>query len=323
MVRTETEGIVRPRVGISTCLLGDNVRYDGGHKLDRFLRDTLGAFVDYVPVCPEVECGFPTPREAFHLEGDPERPRLVTSRTNVDHTERMERWARERVSQLEKEDLCGFIFKSGSPSSGMERVKVRNEKGMPVKKGSGIFARIFMEHFPLLPVEEEGRMHDMDLRENFIERIFALMRWKEMLSTSATMGKLVDFHTRHKMLILSHNQEIYREMGRFIANGGKGPGKDFYRRYADMLMTSMKYKSTPSKNSNVLMHAMGYFKKTLSSDEKQEMIQVIDDYRLGLTPLIVPITLLNHYVRKYDQQYLRDQVYLNPHPMELHLRNHT
>ena len=323
MTHKETEGMERPRVGISTCLLGENVRYDGGHKLDRFLRDTLGTFVDYVPVCPEVEAGFPTPREAFHLEGDIKRPRLVTSRTNVDHTERMESWAMERVSQLEKENLCGFIFKSGSPSSGMERVKVKNEKGIPEKKGNGIFARIFMEHFPLLPVEEEGRLHDMNLRENFIERIFTLMRWKEMVRTSPTMGKLVDFHTRHKMLILSHNQQMYREMGRIVAGGGKRPGKGFYQRYAELLMTSMKYTSTPRKNSNVLMHAMGYFKQTLSSDEKQEMIQVIDDHRLGLTPLIVPITLLNHYVRKYDQQYLSEQVYLHPHPMELQLRNHV
>jgi uncharacterized protein YbgA (DUF1722 family)/uncharacterized protein YbbK (DUF523 family) len=294
MIHQKNDTMKKPRLGISTCLLGENVRYDGGHKLDRFLRDTLGAFVEYVPVCPEVECGFPTPREAFHLEGDPKRPRL-----------------------------CGFIFKSGSPSSGMERVKVRNEKGMPEKKGQGIFARIFMEHFPLLPVEEEGRLHDMDIRENFIERIFTLMRWKETLTPSVTMGKLVDFHTRHKMLILSHNQQMYREMGRLVANSGDRSGGNLYERYGNLLMTSLKYKSTPRKNSNVLMHALGYFKKTLSSDEKQEMIQVIDTYRLGLTPLIVPITLLNHYVRKYDQPYLSEQVFLNPHPLELQLRNHV
>jgi uncharacterized protein YbgA (DUF1722 family)/uncharacterized protein YbbK (DUF523 family) len=323
MANREIDKIDRPRVGISTCLLGENVRYDGGHKLDRFLRDTLGVFVEFVPVCPEVEAGFPTPREAFHLVGDFGRPRLITSRTNVDYTERMESWARERVRQLENENLCGFIFKSGSPSSGMERVKVKNEKGMPEKKGSGIFARIFMEHFPLLPVEDEGRLHDMNLRENFIERIFTLMRWKEMVGISPTMGKLVDFHTRHKMLILSHNQQMYREMGRLVAGGGKRPKEEFYQRYAKLLMASMKYKSTPRKNSNVLMHAMGYFKQTLSPDEKQEMMQVIEDHRLGLIPLIVPITLLKHYVRKYDQQYLSEQVYLNPHPMELQLRNHV
>jgi uncharacterized protein YbgA (DUF1722 family)/uncharacterized protein YbbK (DUF523 family) len=319
----EDEKMEKPRLGISTCLLGESVRYDGGHKLDRFLRDILGSFVDYVPVCPEVECGFPIPREAFHLEGDPDRPRLVTSRTNVDHTDRMEKWANKRVRELAKEDLCGFIFKSGSPSSGMERVKVKNEKGMPVKKGRGIFARIFMENFPLLPVEEEGRFHDIDLRENFIERVFTLLRWKEMLGSSPTMGKLVDFHTRHKMLILSHNQQLYREMGKLVATGGKQHGKEFYENYGRLLMDSIKFKSTPRKHSNVLMHAMGYFKKALSPDEKQEMLQVIEDYRLGMTPLIVPVTLVNHYVRKYDQHYLKEQVYLNPHPMELKLRNHA
>jgi uncharacterized protein YbgA (DUF1722 family)/uncharacterized protein YbbK (DUF523 family) len=323
MLNEGMEKMEKPVVGISSCLLGENVRYDGGHKLDRFLRDTLGAFVDYVRVCPEVECGFPIPREAFHLEGDPERPRLVTSRTSVDHTERMEKWANRRVRDLAKEDLCGFIFKSGSPSSGMERVKVKNGKGMPVKKGQGIFARTFIKHFPLLPVEEEGRLHDMELRENFIERIFTLMRWKEMMGSSPTMGKLVDFHTRHKMLILSHNQQIYREMGMLVATGGKRPGKEFYDRYAQLLMGSMKFRSTPRKHSNVLMHAMGYFKKVLSPEEKQEMIQVIDNYRLEMLPLIVPITLLNHYVRRYKVDYLREQVYLNPHPLELKLRNHA
>ena len=166
----------RIRLGISACLLGQEVRYDGGHKLDRFLRDTLGGYVDYVPVCPETECGFGIPREAFRLVGDPESPRLVTSRTHQDHTERMKTWAGKRVRELEKEDLCGFIFKSNSPSSGMERVKVYNEKGMPEKKGVGMFARAFMEHFPLIPVEEEGRLHDPGLRENFIEGIFAPRR---------------------------------------------------------------------------------------------------------------------------------------------------
>ena len=170
------------KLGISTCLLGENVRYDGGHKLDRFLTDTLGQYVEYVPVCPEVECGLPIPRESMHLEGDPETPRLLTTRTKQDMTDRMVQWARNRVSELEKEGLYGFIFKSDSPSSGMERIKVYNEKGMPVKKGVGIFARTFMDHFPLLPVEEEGRLHDPNLRENFIERIFTLKRWREALT---------------------------------------------------------------------------------------------------------------------------------------------
>ncbi len=313
----------RPRLGISTCLLGENVRWDGGHQHDRFLTGTLGRFVDYVPVCPEVECGFPIPREPFHLEGDPQHPRLVTSRTNVDHTKRMERWAADRVAELEKEELCGFIFKSGSPSSGMERVKVRNEKGMPVKKGRGIFARVFMEKFPLLPVEDDGRLHDIHLRENFIERIFTLKRWREMVRDRKNMGGLVDFHTRHKMLIMAHHPEIYRKMGKLVAGEGPQPLPQRLERYQQLLMDALKYRATQRKNSNVLQHAMGYFKKQLTHDEKLELLEVIDAYRLGLTPLIVPVTLMRHYVRKYDQPYLKEQIYLNPHPLELQLRNHA
>lgn len=313
----------RPRLGISTCLLGENVRWDGGHRLDRFLTDTLGRFVQYVPVCPEVECGFPVPREPFHLEGDPDHPRLVTSREGVDHTERMERWARERVRELERENLCGFIFKSGSPSSGMERVKVRNEKGMPVRKGRGVFARIFMEHFPFLPVEDDARLYDPRLRENFIERVFTLRRWREMLREKRNLGGLVEFHTRHKMLILSHNPRIYREMGKLVA-GSKGyPLSEVLGSYQDSLMKALGYRTTGKKNANVLQHAMGYFKRVLTADEKKELLEVIDSYREGWVPLIVPVTLINHYVRKYDQIYLRDQYYLNPHPLELRLRNHV
>src|SRR3989337_271347 len=182
------------KLGISTCLLGENVRYDGGHKLDRFLTDTLGQYVEYIPVCPEVECGLPIPRESMHLEGDPDSPRLVTIRTKQDMTDRMVKWARKRVVKLEKEDLCGFIFKSNSPSSGMERVRVHNEKGVPIKKAVGWLAKIFMEHFPLLPVEDEGRLHDPALRENFIERIFTLNRWREALNRKENRGTILDFH---------------------------------------------------------------------------------------------------------------------------------
>ena len=188
------------RLGISKCLLGEPVRYDGGHKLDRFLRDTLGQYVDYVPVCPEVECGLGVPREAMHLEGDPEAPRLITTRTKRDITDQMLTWARQRVVELEREELCGFIFKSNSPSSGMERVKIYDRTGMPRKIGTGLFAGIFMKHFPSIPVEEEGRLHDPALRESFIERIFVLKRWREMVEQGRKMNLLVDFHTRHKLL---------------------------------------------------------------------------------------------------------------------------
>jgi uncharacterized protein YbgA (DUF1722 family)/uncharacterized protein YbbK (DUF523 family) len=311
------------RLGISTCLLGENVRYDGGHKLDRFLTDTLGQYVEYVPVCPEVECGLPIPRESMHLEGDPESPRLVTLRTKQDMTERMVSWAKKRVVELEKEGLYGFIFKSDSPSSGMERVRVYNEKGMPVKKGVGMFARIFMEHYPLLPVEDEGRLHDPKLRENFVERIFTLKRWREVLAKKESRGNLVDFHTQHKLLILSHSPKHYQIMGKLVAKAKEIPLKSLYQQYQTILMEALQLKTTPKKNANVLMHMMGYFKEQLSSDEKQELLEVMDHYRQEYIPLIVPMTLINHYVRKYDQPYLKQQVYLNPHPLELQLRNHA
>jgi uncharacterized protein YbgA (DUF1722 family)/uncharacterized protein YbbK (DUF523 family) len=311
------------KLGISPCLHGEKVRYDGGHKLDRFLTNTLGQYVEYVPVCPEVECGLPVPRESVHLEGDPDSPHLVTTRTKQDMTDRMVQWARKRVKKLEKDDLCGFIFKTNSPSSGMERVNVYKEKGMPVKKGVGIFARIFIDHFPLLPVEDEGRLHDPELRENFIERIFTLKRWREVLERKGSRGGVVDFHTKHKFLILSHSPKHYQMMGKIVAKAKEIPLKDLYQQYQTILMEALKSKTTPKKNANVLMHMMGYFRKELSSDEKKELLEVIENYRQEVIPLIVPITLVNHYVRKYDQPYLKQQVYLNPHPLELRLRNHA
>ncbi|MCU0593967.1 MAG: DUF523 and DUF1722 domain-containing protein [Desulfobacterota bacterium] len=311
------------RLGISACLLGQNVRYDGGHKWDRYLTDTLGQYVEYVPVCPEVECGLGIPRESMRLVGDPQSPRLVTVRTGQDFTERMLSWARGRVQELEKEALCGFIFKSDSPSSGMERVKVYNEKGMPEKTGRGMFAKTFMDHFPLIPVEEEGRLHDPKLRENFIESIFTLRRWREVAQEKKSLGNLVAFHTQHKLLILSHSEKHYRAMGKVVAEGKKLPPTDLYAHYETLLLEALKLRTTVKKNANVLQHMMGYFKEQLSKDEKQELLQILDQYRKGYIPLVVPITLLNHYVRKYREDYLQQQVYLNPHPVALQLRNHA
>jgi uncharacterized protein YbgA (DUF1722 family)/uncharacterized protein YbbK (DUF523 family) len=311
------------RLGISACLLGEPVRFDGGHKFDHFLVHTLGQYVEYVPVCPEVECGLGVPRESMHLEGDPQNPRLVTSKTHIDHTDRMVQFARRRVQELEKEDLCGFIFKSNSPSSGMERVKVYDRHGVPSKVGVGIFARIFMEHFPLLPVEEDGRLNDPKLRENFIERIFTLRRWRQIRGERLTLNKIIEFHTRHKLLILSHSPSHYQQMGKLVAQGKTIPAPELCRRYETLLLEALQRKATPRKNANVLMHMMGHFKNFLSSDEKQELLEVIDRYRRELIPLIVPITLLNHYVRKYPTPYLKEQVYLQPHPIELQLRNHV
>jgi len=311
------------RLGISTCLLGEEVRYDGGHKLDRFLRDTLGEYVEYVPVCPEVEAGFEIPREAFRLIGDPESPSFITARSGVDYTDRMTSWSQKRVTELEKDNLCGFVFKSGSPSSGMERVKVYNEKGMPTKKGVGVFAKAFMNRFPHLPVEEEGRLNDARLRENFIERIFALARWKALVEKRRTRGNLVKFHTQQKLLIMSHSPKHYTLMGRLVARAKEVSPNELFGEYLSLLLEGMRMLATVRKHVNVLQHCMGYFKKALTADEKQELLDNFNDYRNGYVPLIVPVTLLNHYVRKYDQTYLKDQYYLHPHPMELKLRNHV
>jgi len=310
-------------LGISTCLLGEEVRWDGGHKLDRFLTDTLGRFVRYCPVCPEVECGFGVPREPLRLEGDPHAPRLVTVRTGQDHTGRMLRWARRRVRELEAEDLCGFIVKSTSPSCGMERIEIYDAGGVAVPRGVGIFARGFMEHFPLIPVEDDRRLHDPVLRDNFIERVFVMQRWRNAVRGRRSRGALVSFHTGHKLVTLSHSPRHYRIMGRLVAQDQAMPITALYDEYQRLLVEALRRTATPAKHGNVLQHIMGYFKKQLSPAAKAELLEIIASYRQGHVPLIVPVTLINHYVRLYDQPYLAGQYYLHFHPLELQLRNHA
>lgn len=323
---TAAAGPEKIRIGISTCLLGHKVRYDGNHSHDRFLTQTLGLFADYVPVCPEVECGMPTPREAVRLVGDPASPRLVTQKTGVDMTAMMTDWLPGRLARLEKENLSGFIFRSKSPSSGLYRIRVYGDDGKVRKIGTGIFARAFAEHFPRVPVEEAGRLHDPKLREHFIEKIFSFQRWRWLLDQDKSLGGLVKFHTQNKLLILSHSQAHYRDLGKLVAAGKaiqKEKGKDaLFDQYEDLLFKALDLKTTLKKNINVLTHILGFFKKVLTSDEKQEMLQIIEQYRQGIVPLVVPLTLVNHYVRKYGHPWLGSQTYLNPHPFELKLRNY-
>ncbi len=311
----------KPRVGISSCLLGKSVRYDGTHQLDRYLTRTVGKYVEWVPVCPEVECGLPTPREAMRLVGDPSNPRLVTRRTGKDMTERMVKFSRRRVQELEDEELCGFIFKSRSPSSGMDRVKVYDENGVPHSNGAGMFARIFMEHFPLVPVEEDGRLHDPALRENFFENIFCFRDYRRV-GHSRQRADLLTFHRCHKLQLMAHSPKLQKEMGRLVGNPGEADG-DIFRQYEELLRQAMREMPTPGKNANVLSHMLGYFSEELNTWEKQELLSVVEQYRDGLIPLIVPVTLFRHYVRKYDKSYLEEQTYLKPHPLELKLRNHA
>jgi uncharacterized protein YbgA (DUF1722 family)/uncharacterized protein YbbK (DUF523 family) len=311
------------KLGVSTCLLGEPVRYDGGHKRDPFIVDVLGRFVQLVPVCPEFECGLGVPRESMHLEGDPAAPRLITTRTRRDLTERMLTWCRHKVRALEAEDLCGFVFKSKSPSSGMERVQVFSAQGMPRKVGVGLFARAFMDHFPLIPVEEEGRLHDPVLRENFIEAIFALKRLRDLRAQGLTRGRLVEFHARHKLLLMSHSPTHDRELGRLVAEAKAHAPAELGRRYGELFVQTLRVRTTVRKHANVLQHMMGYFKRQLTADQKQELLEVIAAYQRQQVPLVVPLTLLRHYVRTYQEPYLGQQHYLDPHPAELMLRNHV
>lgn len=309
-------------VGISACLTGKKVRYDGSHKHDHFITDTLGQYFDFTAVCPEVEYGLPVPREPMRLTGMPEDPQLVTIRTLVNHTEGMKKWAEKRLQELEKETLCGFIFKSRSPSSGMQGVKVYNEKGVPRMSGVGIFAKAFMKWFPLIPVIDEGRLNDPALREAFIEKVFVFHRWLSFLRKGGHIKDLLEFHTTHKLLLLAHSPKHLTLLGRYVADY-RSYGDRLNSTYIGTMMDGLRLPASTKKHTNVLSHIMGYFKKQLNADEKQELLEIIENYHKGFVPLIVPVTILNHYVRKYDEPYLKKQVYLNPSPLELLLKNHA
>ncbi len=305
-------------IGVSSCLLGEQVRYDGGHKHDRYITDNLGRWFNLLPVCPEVGCGLPVPRDSMRLEGDPAAPRLVTRNSRMDRTDRMQAFCHAKVVELESEELCGFIFKKDSPSSGLFRVKIYHD-GIATKNSTGLFAAAMARHFPLLPMEEEGRLNDPDLRENFIERLFCYRRWKIFLTSGPTVGRLVEFHAGHKLLMMAHSPAIYRATGTLVANGGNLPLPELLKSYEELFMNGLAQHTTPGKNADVLRHMMGYFKKELTTGEKAELLEVIKGYHDGLTPLVAPLTLLRHYVRKYDQQYLLGQIYLSPYPAELML----
>ncbi|MFZ5565094.1 MAG: YbgA family protein [Thermodesulfobacteriota bacterium] len=313
----------KPLVGVSTCLLGENVRYDGGHKLDRYLKETLGRYVDYVPVCPETECGLGVPREAVRLVDIDGEIRLMTQKTGVDVTDQMKRWAAQRLEALSGLPLCGYVFKSKSPSSGLYRIKVYQTGGGVKNDGTGLFAGLFVKRFPLVPVEEEGRLNDPQLRENFIERIFVMQRWYDLTAERKTVSRLMAFHAAHKYLLMTHCQQTLKKLGALVAEGKKHPAGQLYDLYIESLMPALAKIATPRKNTNVLLHIMGYFKKELAPDEKAELKEIIDRYYSGQVPLVVPLTLINHYARKHRPAYLMDQIYLNPHPLELMLRNHV
>ena len=299
------------------------MRFDGGHKRDAFLTETFGRFVEWVPVCPEVECGFGTPREAMRLVRAGPGVRLLTVKTSIDLTEAMERYSRSRVAALADEDLSGYVLKKDSPSCGLERVKVYDRHGTPARGGRGLFAAALVEAFPHLPVEEEGRLADPRLRDNFIERVFAYWRLRGLFASRWTVGDLVRFHTAHKLLVLAHAPERYRRLGRLVAGARGMARRNLEQRYVAGFMDALAELATTRRHTNVLQHMAGYFKDRLDAASKRELAGTIDDYRRGLVPLVVPLTLIRHHARMLDVAYLVGQTYLEPHPKELMLRNHV
>jgi uncharacterized protein YbgA (DUF1722 family)/uncharacterized protein YbbK (DUF523 family) len=330
----------RPRIGISRCLLGDEVRYDGGHKRDPFLVSTFGRFVEWVPVCPEVEVGMGTPREPIHLvasvDGAPsgaQTVRLIGVKSRQDWTARMTTFASSRVRELKSADLAGYVLKKDSPSCGLERVRVhepfdslrslRAGGSRVTRTGRGLFAEALLREMPNLPVEEEGRLNDPALRENFVERVFAYQRLRALFTGRWTTHSLVVFHSRHKLQLLSHSRQGYAELGRLVADVVKYSRRDVSATYQRVFMATLARLATPGRHSDVLMHAVGHLKRLIQDGDREELLAAIEDHRRGIVPLVVPITLLRHHVRRHDVGYLKDQTYLDPHPRELALRNHV
>lgn len=311
-----------PRIGISACLLGQKVRYNRGHKLDPFLTNIFGQFVEWVPVCPEFEVGMGVPRQPVRLVGSGEKPRMIAERSGKDWTDKMNSFAAKRSGQLAALDLSGCVFKKDSPSCGLERVRVYGTGPMPARRGRGLFAAALLERMPLLPAEDEGRLNDPALRENFIERVFAYHRWR-ITEAKCSRAGLVEFHTRHKYLLLAHSERHYRRLGRIVAAVKGKPLREAYDEYARCFIEALAVHATTRKHANVLQHMMGYFSARLSAAERRELTEIIGDYRRQLIPLIAPLTLIQHYVKKYAVAYLESQIYLAPSPKELMLRNHV
>ncbi|HTY56955.1 MAG TPA: DUF523 and DUF1722 domain-containing protein [Candidatus Binataceae bacterium] len=314
------------KIGVSSCLLGAQVRFDGGHKRSDFVVETLGKFVEFVAVCPEMEVGLGVPRDTLRLVRDGNAAgaiRLVTNKSGVELTDRMNSYASRRVNALGREELSGYILKKDSPSCGMERVRVYQPSGMAARDGSGLFAAALMRRYPSLPVEEEGRLNDPHLRENFVERVFAYRRLRAFFSRRWTLGELVKFHTAHKLVLMAHSPKAYAELGRFIADTKRLARDTIAANYELAFMEALKKIATTARNTNVMHHMLGYLRSHLDSDARSELVTLIDDYHRELVPLVVPITLFQHYVRKFEIDYLRRQVYLEPHPKELMLRNHV
>lgn len=323
MTETSEEAKTVIRVGVSSCLLGQEVRYDSGHKKDRYLTDILDDYVEWVSICPEVESGMSTPRPAMRLVEDGHNVRMAEIKSNIDHTTQMTKFSQLRVRKLRDQNLCGYILKKNSPSCGMTRVKIWKDKGMPRRDGRGLYASALIDAYPNLPVEEEGRLHDAALRENFIERVFAYRRLQDLFQPRWTVGQVMKFHTAHKLQLMAHSPVAYRTLGQLVAVTKEVPRATFRSDYEDGFMTALAQRASRGRNTNALQHAAGYVKTKIDSASRNELADLIHDYRNGLVPLVVPLSLLRHHIRVHEIDYLAGQSYLQPHPKELMLRNHV
>jgi len=309
------------QIGVSQCLMGDKVRFDAGHKREAFICNTLSQFFEFIAICPEVDIGLGVPRPPIRLIGDPKIPKLVsTNDESEDYTHIMKQYSQQKVTTLKS--VSGYILKSKSPTCGLFRVKVYQDKGVPSKTSRGIYAKILAEKYPNLPIEEEGRLQDPMLRENFLERVYIYRRWQELIESGITKQKLINFHTIHKFTIMAHSPKLYQTLGKKVADLGVVNFKKFSSNYISELMYGLRnYRATRKKNTNVLQHIAGYLKNVLNKADKEELHCIFEDYHRGDIPLIVPITLLQHYFRNHPDDYILAQTYLNPYPGEFRLRN--
>jgi uncharacterized protein YbgA (DUF1722 family)/uncharacterized protein YbbK (DUF523 family) len=307
-------------LGISSCLLGNEVRHDGGHKRNVYVMSTLSEYFSFRPYCPEMAIGLGVPRPTIRLTRSTDGILLTGSgHSGLDITNDMNKWSESVVKEMH--DLSGYILKSNSPSCGMERVRVYNSNGMPTRDGVGQFASALLKAMPWLPVEEEGRLNDPTLRENFIERVFVYYRWQQLQQEGLSVFGLMEFHQRHKFILLAHNETEYRKMGPQIAGLNRHNVEQIADEYLLNLMTCLKSHTSRKRHTNVLMHVMGFLKSRISGDDKKELLEVLENYRLGNVPLIVPITLMKHHLRKHPDEYICSQYYMAPYPEELMLRN--
>lgn len=311
------------KIGVSACVTGEKVRWNGTSNRDSFLTETLAKYVEFVPLCPEIACGMGIPREKVRQVDCGDEIRLIGYESGDDLTDKMTQWAERVLPGLDEEGLCGFVLRSKSPTCALIQAKIFSTAGKPPRRGAGFFSRLLMEHTPILPVETADRLQNPILRENFIHRVFVLNRWRELLDKGLQVGNLVDFHTRHKMLIRAHDLRGYRQLGKLLGESSIFNADEIFAAYGALLFKSLALKATPAKNAEVLTHAMGFFKKDLDDEDKRELVSMIAAYKNGKIPQIIPATLLNHYARKYQKPYLTQQFFLNPHPAELKLMNHV